>query len=95
MIENFEFKENYNVDDLVEIMKILRGENGCPWDKEQTHNSIRNNFIEEVYEVVDAIDNADNDALKEELGDVLLQIVFHTEIENEQNGFAVVTYKGV
>ena len=87
MIENFEFKENYNVDDLVEIMKILRGENGCPWDKEQTHNSIRNNFIEEVYEVVDAIDNADNDSLKEELGDVLLQIVFHTEIENEQNGF--------
>lgn len=84
---NFEFKENYNVDDLIKIMKVLRGENGCPWDREQTHKSIRNNFIEEVYEVCDAIDNNDMDALKEELGDVLLQVVFHTEMETENSNF--------
>lgn len=87
MIKDFEFKENYNVDDLVRIMSILRSEDGCPWDKEQTHDSIRNNFLEEVYEVVDAIDNDDNDGLKEELGDVLLQVVFHTQMEVEKGGF--------
>lgn len=87
MVKDFEFKENYNVDDLVRIMEILRGDEGCPWDKEQTHDSIRNNFLEEVYEACDAIDNDNKDELKEELGDVLLQIVFHTQIEKEQNGF--------
>lgn len=61
-------------------MEILRSENGCPWDKEQTHASIRNNFIEETYEVVEGIDSNDNDILKEELGDVLLQVVFHTRM---------------
>ena len=87
MIKDFEYKENYNVDDLVRIMEILRSEEGCPWDKEQTHDSIRNNFLEEVYEVCDAIDRDDKEDMKEELGDVLLQIVFHTQIEKEQNGF--------
>ncbi|MEE1002443.1 MAG: nucleoside triphosphate pyrophosphohydrolase [Acutalibacteraceae bacterium] len=87
MIKNFEFKENYNVADLVKIMEILRGENGCPWDKEQTHDSIRNNFLEEVYEVCDAIDRQSVVDMKEELGDVLLQIVFHTQIEKEQGSF--------
>ena len=87
MIKNFEFKENYNVADLVRIMEILRSENGCPWDKEQTHDSIRNNFLEEVYEVCDAIDRQSVVDMKEELGDVLLQIVFHTQIEKEQGSF--------
>lgn len=87
MIKDFEFKENYNVDDLVKIMEILRGEDGCPWDKEQTHDTIRNNFLEEVYEVCDAIDRQNLTDMKEELGDVLLQIVFHTQIEKEQGGF--------
>lgn len=87
MIKDFEYKENYNVDDLVRIMEILRSEEGCPWDKEQTHDSIRNNFLEEVYEVCDAIDRDDKEDMKEELGDVLLQVVFHTQIEKEQNGF--------
>ena len=87
MIKDFEFKENYNVDDLVKIMEILRGEDGCPWDKEQTHDTIRNNFLEEVYEVCDAIDRQNLSDMKEELGDVLLQIVFHTQIEKEQGGF--------
>lgn len=87
MVKDFEFKDNYDVQDLVKIMEILRSEDGCPWDKEQTHDSIRNNFLEEVYEVVDAIDRDDKTDLKEELGDVLLQVIFHTQIEKEQDGF--------
>ena len=62
---NFTEKENYNFNDLVEIVKILRAPDGCPWDREQTHKSIRSNFIEETYEAVEAIDTEDNDLLKE------------------------------
>lgn len=82
-------KEHYNVYDLVEIVKILRAPGGCPWDMEQDHHSIRRDFIEETYEVVEAIDNDDTELLKEELGDVLLQVVFHTEIEAEKNSFNI------
>ncbi len=85
----FELKEIYNFEDLLNIVKILRSENGCPWDKEQTHHSIRNNFIEEVYEVVEAIDTDDVVLLKEELGDVLLHVVFHAELETENGGFDI------
>ena len=60
-------KERHDFESLVEIMKLLRSENGCPWDKEQTHESIRANFIEETYEVVEAIDTRDPDLLREEL----------------------------
>jgi tetrapyrrole methylase family protein/MazG family protein len=81
------FKKAYDIGDLLQIMSILRGENGCPWDKEQTHKSIRKNFIEETYEVIEAIDNEDTELLKEELGDVLLQVVFHTQMEKEQGTF--------
>jgi tetrapyrrole methylase family protein/MazG family protein len=84
---DFTFKEKYNMNDLTAIMKILRGENGCPWDKEQTHQSIRKNFIEETYEVIEAIDNNDRVLLKEELGDVLLQVIFHAQMEEEQGNF--------
>lgn len=84
---DFEYKENYNINDLLEIMKILRSENGCPWDREQTHQSIRKNLIEETYEAVEAIDRSDTALLKEELGDVLLQVVFHTQMETEQGRF--------
>ncbi len=80
-------KESYNVYDLVEIVKILRSENGCPWDKVQTHRSIRKDFLEEVYEVIEAIDCDSSEMLLEELGDVLLQVVFHTEIESEKKNF--------
>jgi len=83
----FEIRDNYTCEDLLEIMRILRGENGCPWDREQDHKSIRNDFLEEVYEVIDAIDNDDVDGLKEELGDVLLQVVFHSQIETEKLSF--------
>ena len=84
---DFQFKEHYDINDLLGIMSVLRSDNGCPWDREQSHDSIRNNFIEEVYEVADAIDNDDKSALCEELGDVLLQVVFHSQIEKEAGGF--------
>lgn len=84
---NFKFKENYNIDDLMEIMGILRSPDGCPWDMEQTHKSIRKDFIEEVYEAIEAIDLDDKDLLREELGDVLLQVAFHCQIEKEKNNF--------
>lgn len=84
---DFDFKENYNINDLLDIIEILRSENGCPWDKKQTHQSIRRNFIEETYEAIEAIDNDDRDLLLEELGDVLLQIVFHCQMEKEKDSF--------
>ena len=82
-------KKTYNFDDLVTVMKVLRSEEGCMWDREQTHESIRNNFIEETYEVIEAIDTSDTKLLREELGDVLLQIVFHAEMESEKGGFTI------
>ena len=81
-------EKSYYIEDLLQIMKILRGESGCPWDAEQDHHSIRNNFIEETYEVADAIDRDDTEALKEELGDVLLQVVFHAQMEEEKGTFS-------
>ena len=71
--------------ELVAVMAALRGENGCPWDKEQTHESLRRYVLEEAYEVVDAIDAGNMRALQEELGDLLLQVVFHARIA-EENG---------
>ena len=82
-------KGSYNFDDLVTIMELLRSEGGCPWDREQTHKSIRNNFIEETYEVIEAIDTNDPKLLREELGDVMLQIVFHARMEEEAGEFNV------
>lgn len=84
---DFEFKQKYSLDDLVQIVRLLRGEGGCPWDMQQTHASIRNDAIEEVYEVVDAIDNNDKVALCEELGDLLMQVVFHSRIAEENGDF--------
>ena len=84
---DFQYKEKYDIADMLNIMKILRSPDGCPWDKEQTHKSIRSCFIEETYEAVEAIDNDDPVLLKEELGDVLLQVLFHSQLESEQNSF--------
>ena len=86
---DFEFKERYDFDDLVEAVRCLRLPDGCPWDKEQTHKSIRQDFIEETYEVIEAIDNDDVSLLREELGDVLLQVVFHAQIEREKGTFDI------
>ena len=71
-IEELKNKERYTVNDLLTIMEVLRSENGCPWDREQTHESIRQNFIEETYEVVEAIDTADVPLLREELGIIIV-----------------------
>ncbi len=82
-------KKEYTFDDLVLIMKLLRSENGCPWDREQTHKSIRNNFIEEVYEAVEGIDTENEAIMREELGDVMLQVVFHARISEEYGSFDI------
>ncbi|WP_058486508.1 nucleoside triphosphate pyrophosphohydrolase [Defluviitalea phaphyphila] len=82
-------KEKYTYDDLIKIVEILRGENGCPWDIKQTHTSLLPNLLEETYEVIDAIKKENTDNLKEELGDLLLQVVFHAQIAKEQEEFNI------
>ena len=84
---DFQLKKHYEISDLREIMRILRSENGCPWDREQTHASMRKNLIEETYEAVEAIDLQDTALLREELGDVLLQVMFHSQMEEEAGSF--------
>lgn len=84
---DYQQKENYNINDLIDIVRLLRGEGGCPWDREQTHESIKSDFIEETCEAIEAIDLKDTDLLREELGDVLLQVVFHCRIEEENKSF--------
>lgn len=84
---NFNFKDRYDINDLLKIMELLRAPGGCPWDAEQTHESIRNSFIEETYEVIEAINKKDKTLLQEELGDVLLQVVFHARMEEEEGSF--------
>ncbi len=74
---------------LVELMETLRGPKGCPWDREQTHQSIRPYLLEETYEVLEAIDSGDDGKLKEELGDLLLQIVFHSQMAKEEGRFDI------
>ena len=80
-------KERFTIDDLRQIVTILRSPGGCPWDGEQTHKSIIPGMIEEAYEVVEAIEEESGEMLREELGDVLLQIVFHADIERERGTF--------
>ena len=81
---------NYpNLERLIEIIDILRSENGCKWDREQTHSSLRKNMLEEAYEAVDAIDDNDFKHLQEELGDVLLQVVLHSQIAKEEKAFNI------
>ena len=79
--------KKYNINDLKSVMKKLLSENGCPWDKAQTHQSLKKYFIEETYEVIDAINNNDKDNLCEELGDVLFQVIFHSELAEKENLF--------
>lgn len=87
MALNFEIKDKYNIYDLISIVTALRAPNGCPWDREQTHQSIKKNFIEETYEVIEAINKNSVNGLREELGDVLLQVALHCEMEREQGNF--------
>lgn len=86
---DFKHKDYYTISDLLEIVRLLRAPEGCHWDREQTHESIRRNFIEEAYEVAEAIDEQSPEHLKEELGDVLLQVMFHSCIEEEAGRFGL------
>ena len=86
---NFEEKTAYTVEDLRRIVHLLRAPGGCPWDGAQTHESIRRNFLEEAYEVAEAIDEKNPAHLKEELGDVLLQVLFHASIEEDAGRFTL------
>ena len=81
-------REHYTAEDLIQILRILRDpETGCPWDKVQTHQSIRKNFLEETCEALEAIDADDAAMLREELGDVLMQVAFHAVMEEERGRF--------
>lgn len=86
---DFQCKSFYDYDDFVEIIRLLRSPGGCPWDIEQTHGSIRRNFLEETYEALDALDRDNARDLCEELGDVLMQVVFHAQIEAERGRFTM------
>ncbi len=87
MAVSFAVKTHYDIYDLLEIMRLLRSKDGCPWDREQTHDSLKGNLLEETHEALEAIERGDIDGLQEELGDVLLQVVFHAQIEKETGGF--------
>jgi len=87
IVVDFQLKDRYNVQDLERVMELLRAPGGCPWDREQTHQSIRRNMLEEAYEVVEAIDEENPAHLQEELGDVLLQVVFHACMAQEKGWF--------
>jgi tetrapyrrole methylase family protein/MazG family protein len=89
MAVRFDFKEKYNFNDLVEIVRILREPGGCPWDMEQTHQSIRENFLEETYEVIEAIDTNNRELMQEELGDVLLQVLMHSDMARTEGWFTI------
>lgn len=86
-IDKITEKSSYQIQDLVQIMKILRSENGCSWDKEQTHKSLKQSLLEEAYEAVDAAEQDDIEGLKEELGDLLMLIVFNSQIATENKSF--------
>lgn len=86
---DFLCKESYDLRDFVALVSYLRSPNGCPWDQVQTHESIRRNFLEETYEACEAIDAGDLVHMREELGDVLMQVLFHTDIEREAGHFDI------
>lgn len=84
---DFEYKSEYDIQDFRKIIALLRSPGGCPWDREQTHDSIRRNLLEEAYEVCEAIDEKDTEHLREELGDLLMQVLFHSRMEEEKGCF--------
>ena len=86
---DFVSKLSYDVYDLKKLMNFLCGSQGCPWDREPTHESIRRNLLEEAYEAADAIDEQNTENLIEELGDVLMQVVFHADIAERANSFTL------
>lgn len=89
IVLDFLCKESYDLRDFVALVSYLRSPNGCPWDQVQTHESIRRNFLEETYEACEAIDAGDLVHMREELGDVLMQVLFHTDIDREAGHFDI------
>lgn len=85
----FEIKSNYDLNDFIALISFLRSEQGCPWDHVQTHVSIKRNLLEEAYELAETIEKDDTVHMKEELGDVLMQVLFHTDIEADANRFTI------
>ena len=85
----FTSQEHFSFDDLTELVSLLRSPEGCPWDREQTHESIRNHFVEEAYEVCEGIDQKNDPLLCEELGDVLFQVLFHASIAEDGKRFGI------
>lgn len=81
--------KDYTFEELVDIIELLRGENGCPWDRVQTHQTLKRNMIEEAYEALEAMDGGDGDKFADELGDLLLQIVFHASIGRSEGAFTI------
>jgi tetrapyrrole methylase family protein/MazG family protein len=81
--------EKYNFKDLLDIVEKLRSDDGCPWDREQTHESLKRHMVEEAYEAVDAINSKQDSKIREELGDVLLQVVMHARIAEEEKRFGI------
>ncbi|MCD7887165.1 MAG: nucleoside triphosphate pyrophosphohydrolase [Clostridiales bacterium] len=86
---DYKQKEHYDLNDFREIIAILRHPGGCPWDGAQTHHSIRRNLLEEAYELAEGIDREDLDLMEEELGDVLMQVLFHASIEEDAGHFDI------
>lgn len=84
---NFEYQDRYDLQDLVKILRILRGPEGCPWDRVQTHRSNRRNFLEEAYEAAEGFDRDDPEMMCEELGDVLMQVFFNIHMEEDAGRF--------
>ena len=87
IIEKLKSKDGFDFEDMCNLVRVLRSEDGCPWDREQTNKSIRNEFIDETYEFIEGLDTDDDTLMCEELGDVLFQIVFHTVIKEETDTF--------
>ena len=88
-MEKFECKQSYNLNDFVALISFLRSEHGCPWDRVQTHRSIRRNLLEEAYELAETLDLDDKEHMKEELGDVMMQVLFHSDIEADAGIFTI------
>lgn len=88
-MDKFECKQKYDLNDFVALISFLRSENGCPWDRVQTHKSIRRNLLEEAYELAETLDADDKEHMKEELGDVMMQVLFHSDIEADAGVFSI------
>ena len=88
-MKTFECKPSYDLNDFVALISFLRSEEGCPWDRVQTHTSIRRNLLEEAYELAETLDLDDKDHMKEELGDVMMQVLFHSDIEADAGTFTI------